>query len=548
MALIALCVGEDRLGLLQLNDRRKGRFTAEAIALWERLAGYLAVALAKTMAEEKVRQGEERLRLALHAAGMGWWHWDLNQNVLTANDQARDIFGLPPTAELSFDLLLTFLLPEDRPVIERELAESLGSPGDREIEFRISKRDGSIRWLSAKGRALHDGGTPRHLMGVVQDITERKAAEANQALLTNILQALNRGDDQHALIGEILRLIRDATGFDAVGLRLRQGEDCPYFEHDGFTEEFLREENFLCERRGDGAILRDAEGRVVLECTCGLVLSGQTDPSMSCFTAGGSFWTNVSTELLALPRQADPRINPRNRCIHAGYQSVGLFPVRAGEEIIGLLQLNDRREGRFTPELIAFYEALAQNIGLALQRMAAEVAVRQKEAELRDAQRVAHVGSWYWDAKTDATVGSDELLRIYGLDPTTQRMPAFREQDGWLYPHESWQRLNAAVQETLQTGVGYELDVQAIRNGAAIWITTRGEACGMPMAGSSACAAPSRISPSGSGRRSRCGKGSGSYRPSSMAALPPSSSRTAMGSSSPSTRRWSECWECRGKK
>ena len=105
----------------------------------------------------------------------------------------------------------------------------------------------------------------------------------------------------------------------------------------------------------------------MLECTCGLVLSGQTDPSMSCFTEGGSFWTNVSTELLTLPREADPRINPRNRCIHIGYQSVGLFPVRAGQEIIGLLQLNDRQERRFTPELIVFYEALAQNLGLALQ-------------------------------------------------------------------------------------------------------------------------------------------------------------------------------------
>ena len=72
-------------------------------------------------------------------------------------------------------------------------------------------------------------------------------------------------------------------------------------------------------------------------------------------------------ELLSLPQQVDPRINPRNRCIYRGYESFGLFPVRAGREIIGLLQLNDRRAGRFTPEQIAFYEALAQNIGLAIQ-------------------------------------------------------------------------------------------------------------------------------------------------------------------------------------
>ena len=211
---------------------------------------------------------------------------------------------------------------------------------------------------------------------------ERNQAEANQALLMDILRVLSRGGDLHPLIAEILRLIRQATGFDAVGLRLRQGEDCPYFEADGFSQEFLREENFLCARAGDGAIIRDAAGRPILECTCGLVLSGQTDPNMSCFTRGGSFWSNAASELLALAPEADPRTDPRNRCIHVGYQSVGLFPVRSGREIIGVLQLNDRRAGRFSPEQVAFYESAAQNMGLALQRTLAEEALHELNATL----------------------------------------------------------------------------------------------------------------------------------------------------------------------
>jgi PAS domain S-box-containing protein len=105
----------------------------------------------------------------------------------------------------------------------------------------------------------------------------------------------------------------------------------------------------------------------------------------------------------------------------------------------------------------------------------AEEVLRQKEADLREAQRIAHVGSWYWDAGTDVTTGSDELLRIYGFDPATQSMPDFKEQRGLCYPDEDWERVNAAVQRTLETGVGYELDVQALRNGAIIWITTRSE-------------------------------------------------------------------------
>jgi signal transduction histidine kinase/ActR/RegA family two-component response regulator len=102
-------------------------------------------------------------------------------------------------------------------------------------------------------------------------------------------------------------------------------------------------------------------------------------------------------------------------------------------------------------------------------------ALWKMEAELQEAQRIAHFGSWYWDAQTDVTTGSDELLRIYGLDPMTQRMPDFREQKGRLYPADEWERLNAAVQETVRTGRGYELDVEALCAGVPIWITTRCE-------------------------------------------------------------------------
>ena len=120
--------------------------------------------------------------------------------------------------------------------------------------------------------------------------------------------------------------------------------------------------------------------------------------------------------------------------------------------------------------------AVLSSIGFILMiRQRAEEEVRRKEEDLREAQRITHIGSWYWDASTDATTGSDELLRIYGLDPATEAMPSFKEQDGRLYPHDSWEKINAGVQKTLETGVGYELDVEAIRGGAKIWVTTRSE-------------------------------------------------------------------------
>ncbi len=103
-----------------------------------------------------------------------------------------------------------------------------------------------------------------------------------------------------------------------------------------------------------------------------------------------------------------------------------------------------------------------------------EASLRQKERDLREAQRIAHIGSWQWNQATDTVTGSEELYRIYGLDPNGE-FPSFRQQRGTLYTETAWQRLHEAVLETLGTGQGYQCDEEALRNGSSIWVTIRCE-------------------------------------------------------------------------
>ena len=109
-------------------------------------------------------------------------------------------------------------------------------------------------------------------------------------------------------------------------------------------------------------------------------------------------------------------------------------------------------------------------------RKQAEEALRAKEADLLEAQRLAHIGSWHWDAQKDISTGTDEMLRIYGFDPATQTFPSFKDQRGLWFLPEEWDRLNAAALESLRTGTGYDLEMQALRNGQPIWTHTRSEA------------------------------------------------------------------------
>ena len=468
VALIPLIAGQQRLGLIQLNDRRKGLFSAETIAHWERLAAYLAVALAKSRAEQALMDNRERLNLALTSSRMATFDWDIVKNTRTWDSNVHSLLGTTPeTFTGRPEEFFRVIHPDDRDAVQAALAKALDTSA-YETEYRAVWPDGSIRHIAARGTVHRDdAGKPVRMAGICWDITKRKLAESNQRLMTEILRVLNRGSsDLHSLMNETLRMVKEFTGFDAVGLRLRSGDNCPYYEHNGFSEEFLREENFLCEKRGDGSIVRDAQGRAVLECTCGLVLSGRTDPSLPFFTEGGSFWTNVSTELLALTPEVDPRTNPRNRCIHLGYQSVALVPVRAGDDIIGLLQLNDHREGRFTPELIRFYEILAENIGLALQRKQTEDALRQNREDLDRAQAVAQIGSWRLDVPRNVLNWSDETYRIFGIPKDTpltyETFLASIHPDDRQYVDAKWQAGMA--------GAPYDIEHRIVADGQVKWV------------------------------------------------------------------------------
>jgi len=216
----------------------------------------------------------------------------------------------------------------------------------------------------------------------IRDITERKRSELFQNLSGEVLAILNESGDLHTAIQRILSTVKSATGFDAVGMRLQKGDDFPYYAQDGFSDDFLRVENSLVARDPGGDICRNSDGSISLECTCGLVISGKTDPSNPLFTPRGSCWTNDSFSLLELPVSSDPRRHPRNRCIHQGYASVALVPIRKNQQIIGLLQLNDRRKGQFNRDAINALEEIASHIGEALMRKQMEETLRESEQKL----------------------------------------------------------------------------------------------------------------------------------------------------------------------
>jgi hypothetical protein len=192
--------------------------------------------------------------------------------------------------------------------------------------------------------------------------------EKCQILASHIIELTNQKSSRNDFIRDALFIIKVVTGLEAVGIRLKEGEDFPYFETIGFSKNFISAENYLCARDYAGELIRDGEGKPCLECMCGNIICGKTDPSLPFFTEAGSFWTNSTTELLATTSNEDRQGRTRNRCNLSGYESVALIPLRCDEKINGLIQLNDRRKNIFTDTLISFFESIGSSIAIALKR------------------------------------------------------------------------------------------------------------------------------------------------------------------------------------
>jgi PAS domain S-box-containing protein len=130
-------------------------------------------------AMESLRGSEERLRLAVDAAQMGLWEWDMLSNRVQWDARKHDVFGLAygsfaGTKEAFFELVH----PEDRPMLAAAITRAVEDGAPYHNEFRIIAPGGHTRWIANLGQVYRDDeGGPLRMVGVVYDVTDRKLTE-----------------------------------------------------------------------------------------------------------------------------------------------------------------------------------------------------------------------------------------------------------------------------------------------------------------------------------------------------------------------------------
>jgi PAS domain S-box-containing protein len=144
------------------------------------VADHIALGIERDRTTGALRIAEERMRFALEAAGVGIWDMDYATGALRWSEILESQYGLEPgTFGGTFEEFVERVHPDDRESLLETLGNAMKFGTDFTVQTRSIWRDGTIRWLSGAGR-IHMGehGEPVRGVGISQDVTERKRADA----------------------------------------------------------------------------------------------------------------------------------------------------------------------------------------------------------------------------------------------------------------------------------------------------------------------------------------------------------------------------------
>jgi PAS domain S-box-containing protein len=142
------------------------------------LRGFMIDISERKQNEAALRESEERMTLAMSAANLGLWTWDVVRDEVWVTPEGRRFFGWEKSDVINFERFIETLHPDDREATRRAISRSLDRGDDYTVEYRVVLRDGGIRWIATLGRVeFTENGRPLRMLGVAVDMTARKHSE-----------------------------------------------------------------------------------------------------------------------------------------------------------------------------------------------------------------------------------------------------------------------------------------------------------------------------------------------------------------------------------
>jgi diguanylate cyclase (GGDEF)-like protein/PAS domain S-box-containing protein len=290
----------------------------------------------------------ERWRnLVLEAAELGTWDLDLITNRSYRNLRHNQIFGYnTPQHEWDAGLFFKHVLPEDLGYIRERYAHAL-TTGQHDLEIRIHRADGALRWINIKGQVLFDEQKhPVRMVGIVADITERKQAELEQKKLNRTLhllseanEALLRVRNERELLDTICRLITTLGGYRLAWV--------------GFVSPEATQHLIPMAQSGiDSGIDHGTGERIQLDKAAQTSGYGPTDTALQ-----------SAQPVVVQDIRNDPIYAPwRDEAIQRGFLATIVMPLTNKDGVIGTMSIYSAETNTFDAQEIGLLEKLASNL------------------------------------------------------------------------------------------------------------------------------------------------------------------------------------------
>lgn len=325
--------------------------------------------------EAALRANEGRLRRSQIFANIGTWDWNIQSGELLWSERVAPLFGYEHgEQDTSYEHFLTCVHPDDRKMLMAAVDACIDGRQDYDIEHRVVRPDGSIRWMLERGDVIRDAaGRAQHMLGVVQDITERKQLEFSLAEQSAMLTQLH----------DAMSYFIASSRFEDVADLLLQGLLNATGSHIGLIGEIVIQDN-----SEPGLQVHAISSRVWTDASREMLRSLQHS---------GMLITDLHTLLGAAVEQQQVVINnalqqePHTIGLPPGHPTLDNFagvPIYYGDELLGMYAIANR-SGGYQASMIDDMAAFNATLSVLIYAKRIRESEKKSRAELLEAKEIA---------------------------------------------------------------------------------------------------------------------------------------------------------------